>query len=678
PAAGKRKANSASPVYKCGISDHKRTSHGLCPLNKKKKVVETFGSNVPGAVKDVLKIPALNAEHAEARGASGPHLLNDVDSPLGAETKTPCKSGSTEHQKISHKSGTLFRGAIKERFKVGDEEESFCTVKMGLNQFLACSLEDNEKQALTDVVNDAVQRLTDLSCEASRMLNGYSDGIMCQVFQAVQQKTLKAPYTFKSQKNELLKTYMNDVYSKIRDPKMAYCDASGLASIVNSIAKEYATNALNHIQMNIVRFTRQYVDFILSREVGYELGRKNYNQVKQFILAELERNSSDSNLKRFPFESLMFTKKKLVKRPQSEHDPLFTSLIKIWDSARNVLRCRNLTKSVVKKEWWLCIPYIFQMLKVVRAKYKEVPSRRFGYHITTDGVQVGISVLKPLNEAKVNEWGLDDEVVFHPLPTNSETQIVAIDPGRRNLYDAVAGDEDSRETRITRQKAYDVVPKELTDGDSNCIVAYGASKFNCLSKGHAPTPNKHRVVELRKRCRTRLVSEYRTSQVCANCNSQLEAVYIKYQTKDHKKKKKSKQKLRKKKLCWGLKKCINHSAEGIPYNFRCLTLWNRDLNAARNIRFMFLYRNANKNEMPDEFRKKKEGETKSNEQADISEACNSNQDSSQPQAADRVTAQAEAAAKTKKTVAITYDGVCRVPGKRLVNTEHQRELVLNN
>ncbi|KAI3655524.1 hypothetical protein MP638_004019 [Amoeboaphelidium occidentale] len=152
---------------------------------------------------------------------------------------------------------------------------------------------------------------------------------------------------------------------------------------------------------------------------------------------------------------------------------------------------------------------------------------------------------------------------------NSETRIVAIDPGRRNLYDAVAGDEVFREvmkctnsrwreisgakhnlqkrshwmslnkvlmktltngpspkccntetyntppkkrrlrfkTRITRQKAYDVVSKELAGGDSNCIIAYGGGKFNSSSKGHAPTPNKHLFVELRKGCRTRLVPE---------------------------------------------------------------------------------------------------------------------------------------------------------------------------
>jgi hypothetical protein len=41
--------------------------------------------------------------------------------------------------------------------------------------------------------------------------------------------------------------------------------------------------------------------------------------------------------------------------------------------------------------------------------------------------------------------------------------------------------------------------------------------------------------------------------------------------------------------------------------------------------------------MPDNFRKKK-GETNSYEKGNISKVCNSNQDTSQPQAADRVTA----------------------------------------
>jgi transposase len=66
-------------------------------------------------------------------------------------------------------------------------------------------------------------------------------------------------------------------------------------------------------------------------------------------------------------------------------------------------------------------------------------------------------------------------------------------------------------------------------------------------------------IELRRRCRnTRLVSEFRTSQICSKCTERLDQTRF-----------------------WGLKKCNN----------TCLTLWDRDVNAARNIRHVFLHRN---------------------------------------------------------------------------------------
>jgi transposase len=49
-------------------------------------------------------------------------------------------------------------------------------------------------------------------------------------------------------------------------------------------------------------------------------------------------------------------------------------------------------------------------------------------------------------------------------------------------------------------------------------------------------------------------------------------------------------------LCWGLKKYKNHSANVNGRSF-CLTLWDRDVNAALNIRQGFLYRNDH-NESP--------------------------------------------------------------------------------
>lgn len=327
-------------------------------------------------------------------------------------------------------------------------------------------------------------------------------------------------------------------------------------------------------------------------------------------------------------------------------------------------------------------------------QHLETCNRRFGFYICTNGIEIGVNMLKVKRKQTTNDHGFSSANKFQKLTINPSTRIIGLDPGRRSLYVAYGGNNykqtvfecsnarwreisgaqhgqqkrrnwhrkdthlvsmmnlgpspkcctteeynaylhhflDLRDdilgfyrdpkwrrlrfkTRITRQKAYETLARELTCGDKKCIIAYGSGGFSSTSKGHAPTPNKHLFLELKKRCKVRLVSEYRTSQVCSNCSAQLQ------QTKH-----------------WGLKKCNNHSAEGIPYTFRFLTLWNRDLNAARNIRFMFLYRNANRNEMPDDFRKKKEGETNSNEKGNISEACNSNQDTSQPQAADRVTA----------------------------------------
>lgn len=82
-----------------------------------------MGSDVPGAVKNVSKIQVLNARQKDVAAAEAVHKeINDSTS--DPETKKPCKCGSTEHQRTSHKSCPLFRGTIKDRFKVGDEEES--------------------------------------------------------------------------------------------------------------------------------------------------------------------------------------------------------------------------------------------------------------------------------------------------------------------------------------------------------------------------------------------------------------------------------------------------------------------------------------------------------------------------------------------------------------------------
>ncbi|KAI3642716.1 hypothetical protein MP228_012271 [Amoeboaphelidium protococcarum] len=46
--------------------------------------------------------------------------------------------------------------------------------------------------------------------------------------------------------------------------------------------------------------------------------------------------------------------------------------------------------------------------------------------------------------------------------------------------------------------------------DHNAIIAYGAGNFDTASPGYPATPNKRLFYELKKRCRVRLVPEYRT------------------------------------------------------------------------------------------------------------------------------------------------------------------------
>lgn len=48
-------------------------------------------------------------------------------------------------------------------------------------------------------------------------------------------------------------------------------------------------------------------------------------------------------------------------------------------------------------------------------------------------------MLKRTRDTLSNEWGLDEEGGFHSYTITPSTQVVAIDPGRRNLYDAVGG-----------------------------------------------------------------------------------------------------------------------------------------------------------------------------------------------------------------------------------------------
>ncbi|KAI3656166.1 hypothetical protein MP638_002830, partial [Amoeboaphelidium occidentale] len=60
---------------------------------------------------------------------------------------------------------------------------------------------------------------------------------------------------------------------------------------------------------------------------------------------------------------------------------------------------------------------------------------------------------------------------------------------------------------------------ELAAGAEDVVIAYGGGKFSHNSRGHPPTPNKHLFLELKRRTRSRLVPEFRTSKLCSLCDN---------------------------------------------------------------------------------------------------------------------------------------------------------------
>lgn len=130
-----------------------------------------------------------------------------------------------------------------------------------------------------------------------------------------------------------------------------------------------------------------------------------------------------------------------------------------------------------------------------------------------------------------------------------------------------------RKTDIKRQKAYNVMCKRIAGVNMNAIVAYGAGGFSSTSPGHASAPIKglYKALLLRG-FKVLLVDEHRTSKVCS--------------------------------------KCLNDLPNGKRWQVRicksCRIHWNRDMNAARNIRQVFIHIEQNKGERPIQFKTKKQ------------------------------------------------------------------------
>ncbi|KAI3657916.1 hypothetical protein MP638_003553 [Amoeboaphelidium occidentale] len=103
---------------------------------------------------------------------------------------------------------------------------------------------------------------------------------------------------------------------------------------------------------------------------------------------------------------------------------------------------------------------------------------------------------------------------------------------------------------------------------NNVFVAFGGGQFSSTSRGHHPIPRRSLINALKQRkIPMRLVDEFRTSMLCCKCKEPLP-----------------------KRGMWNVKRCDN-----------CNIFWNRDVNAAVNIREVSISVNASNGVRPGKF-----------------------------------------------------------------------------
>lgn len=123
-----------------------------------------------------------------------------------------------------------------------------------------------------------------------------------------------------------------------------------------------------------------------------------------------------------------------------------------------------------------------------------------------------------------------------------------------------------------KKKALATLCKEIVGKNSgqfhnDVIVAFGGARFSSSSRGYAPGPVKALYRELKRWCRVRLVGEYNTS---AYCSADIAGTFG--TTPCH-------TKFERNQPSFFVKQCRHQN---------CGMYWQRDVNAARNIRWVFI------------------------------------------------------------------------------------------
>ncbi|KAI3661251.1 hypothetical protein MP638_005688 [Amoeboaphelidium occidentale] len=137
-----------------------------------------------------------------------------------------------------------------------------------------------------------------------------------------------------------------------------------------------------------------------------------------------------------------------------------------------------------------------------------------------------------------------------------------------------------RKTDIMKTKTFDIVCRRIAGNNFERVVAYGSGGFSSCSRGHAPLRVKGLFKALKqKNALVRLVWEHRTSKLCCQCEGELP---------EGKR--------------WQVRICKT-----------CKIHWNRDFNAANNIRKILKHMEENSGDRPCNFLTKKQQKSKGND-----------------------------------------------------------------
>jgi len=136
-----------------------------------------------------------------------------------------------------------------------------------------------------------------------------------------------------------------------------------------------------------------------------------------------------------------------------------------------------------------------------------------------------------------------------------------------NFYTAARFSRQKLKSYVGKQKTWNKITERITMNKDNPVIAFGNGTFKHNSRGLPTTPLKRIYTELKKkRVKVRLIDEFRTSITCSHCEGELP----------------------KKTRYWQVKVC----------NDICLTHWNRDVNAARNMKNIIKYMEEQEGKRP--------------------------------------------------------------------------------